>query len=310
MSCTCNVSLSNTGVGNCPSIMKVAKKLILLAEINASGVNSFVTIANAKLFSAVEPYLNIATASKSRWFPTPELENIEDLREDPVYHTFNSGKMAKVRDGFRTHTAFIPNGDTDLLRRLKNYECVNIGAFVMDQEDNFIYSNRGDVDPGNNAYPILIDRDTWDVQLVKSTDSETQMIRIRFQFKSTEKDENLRMIPADQLDWDRQQLYGLIDVYGDDVNVETEELTVDVYALNGTSQTEPITGLLAANFAIYNETTAAAVTVLTATEDALVPGRYVLTYAAQTPADVLQVSIAKNRYDSEVGLETVEFTVV
>lgn len=310
MSCTCNVSLSNTGGSSCPSVMAIAKKYIFVAQINAAGNPAFVTLANAKLWSAVEPYLNVGTASKSRWFPTPELENLEDLREDPVFQTYNSGKMSKVRDGFRTVTAFIPNGDTDLLRRLKNYECVNIGAFVMDQEDNFIYSNNGVAVPGNNAYPIAIDRDTWDVQLVKATDGENQMIRIRFQWKATEKDENLRMIPADELDWSRGDLYGLIDVYGDSVDCQQTELTVDVYALNGTSETEPITGLLQANFEIYNVTDSAAVVVTGCTESVTTPGRYTLTYASQTLSDVLRVSIAKDRYDSEVGLQTEVFTVV
>lgn len=309
MSCKCDVALSNTGTSNCPSIMKIAKKLIIVAEVNAGGVNAFVTIANAKLFSAVQPYLNVATASKSRWFPTPELENVENLREDPIFQTYNSGKMTKVRNGFRTLTAFIPNGDTDLLRRLENYGCVNIGMFIVDQEDNFIYSNRGVDVPGNNAYPILVDRDTWDVQLITSTDGETQMIRIRFQFKSTEKDSNLRMIPSDELDWDRSMLYGLIDVYGDNNNCDQTELEVDVYALNGTSEKEPITGLLAANFGIYNNNTPGAVTVLAATEDPLIPGRYTLTYASQTVGHILTVSIAKNRYDSEIGLEEEVFTV-
>lgn len=310
MSCKCDLVLSNTGTSNCPSIMKIAKKLIIVAEINADGVNAFVTLANAKLFSAVEPFLNVATASKSRWFPTPELENLEDLREDPIFQTYNSGKMTKVRNGFRTLTAFIPNGDTDLLRRLENYGCANIGMFVIDQEDNFIYSNRGVEVPGNNAYPILVDRDTWDVQLIKSTDGETQMIRIRFQFKSTEKDSSLRMIPSAELDWDRSQLYGLIDVYGDSINCEQTTLTVDVYALNGTSEKEPITGLLDTNFGIYNNNTPGAVTVLTATEDPLIPGRYTLTYATQTVGHILTVSIAKNRYASVIGLEEEIFTVV
>ena len=310
-SCGCNVTLSNTGTAGCSTAMAIAKKIVFVNKINAAGNPQFVTVASAKLFANVENYLNVGTAPKSRWFPSPELENLEDLREDPVFQTFNSGLQAKVRDGFRTFTAYIPNGDTELLGRLKSYECSEIGAFILDQDDNFIHSNGGDATiPQVNAYPILIDKNTWDVQLVKPTDAEVQMIMIKFQWKQSEKDENLRMIPSTALDWNREDLYGLINVYGTEITCGQTTTEVDIYAINSTSETEPITGLLVGNFGAYNLTTSSSVTVTASAESTTVAGRYTLTYASQTVSDELQFSIAKDRYDSEVGLEQTVFTVV
>lgn len=310
MSCSCNVTLANTGTAGCSTAMAIAKRLVFVAKINSAGNPQFVTVANAKLFSAVEPWLNVGTNYKSRWFPTAELENLEDLRQDPVKQTFNSGLEVKVRDGFRMFTAFIPNGDTELLGRLKSYECAEIGAFILDQDDNFIHSNGGATTiPQVNCYPILIDKNTWDVQLVKPTDAEVQMIKINFQWKATEKDENLRMIPSGQMNWTREDLYGLINVYGTEVTCGQTDTVANIFAINSTSETEAITGLLAANFGCYNVTDSSSVTVTGAVESTTVPGQYTLSYASQTIADVLQFSIAKDRYDSEVGLEEVVFTV-
>ena len=314
MSCSCNVTLSNTGTSGCSTAMAVTKKLILMSAINAAGNDAFASIANIKSFSAVEPWLNVGTAALSRWLPLPssnDLENIVTVREEPVMQTFNSGKMAKVRDGFRSFEGFIPNGDTQLLERLVAFGCASIGAFLVDQDDNVIGSKRSQTTiPYTNLYPILIDKDTWDVQFVAATDSEVQMIKIKFQWSSTEQDADLRMVPNSEMDWGRDEIYGLIDVYGTEISCGQTTTVVDIFAANGTTETEPITGLLVANFAGYNVTGSASVTVTVATESVTVPGRYTLTYASQTVSDELQFSIAKDRYDSEIGLEKVVFTVV
>ena len=283
-----------------------------MAAINNAGNDAFAVIASAKVFASVEPWLNVATAIKSRWLPTPELENLTDLRAEAVFQTFNSGKKQKVRDGFRDVYAFIPKGDAELYGRLKNLgACNEIGALAMDQSSNLIGSKRTQTTlPYTNIYPILIDRGSWDVQFVKSTDAEVQGIAIMFQWKSTEKDEDLIMIPVSKMDWSREDLYGLLDVYGTEVSTGQTSMVVDVFLKTAASEVLPLTGLLLINFDLYNKTDSASVTITGATESLTVPGRYTLTYASQTVADQMKLTIAKDRYDSANGLEKVDFVVV
>jgi len=295
--------------------MDITKNFIFMAAVNNAGNDAFAPITNAKLFSGVEPWLNIATPIKSRWLPTPELENLTDVRGETVFQTFNSGKKQKVRDGFRDVYAFIPKGDAELYGRLKNLgACNEIGAMAMDQSSNLIGSKRTqNTLPLANIYPILIDRGSWDVQFVKSTDSEVQGIAIMFQWKSTEQDEDLIMIPSSELDWSREDLYGLLDVYGLEISTGQTSMVVDLFTKTASSEVVPITGLLSTNFQLYNVTGSASVAVVSSLEDTNIPGRYTITYASQTLADVLRLSVAKDRYDSanaEGGLEDVVFNVV
>ncbi len=309
--CVCG-TISNIGAPNCPALMDIVKNLIFTSAITEAGVDNKISTANAKVFTNVETLLNVATPRKGRWYPTPELENLTDLRDDSVYQEFTSGAKAFIREGFRNVYAFVPNGDAEFYARMKDMgRCNNIGAYGMDQPSNLIGSKRTQTAvPFTQLYPILIDRNSWNVQFLKATDSTVQGIAIMFQWKSSEKDEYLAMIPNSTMDWDREKLYGLFDVYATAGAVSQTDLVVTVYLQTASSQVEKITGLVAADFKIYNNTTSAAVTVTGCTETVGNPGQYTLTFASQTVNDELTVSMSKNRYDSELGLETLLFTVV
>jgi len=252
--------------------------------------------------------LNAGTAPKSRLYPWPIVDNVENVKDDTVYQTLNSGDRVRIKEGARNITMYVPNGDTELLGRLKQAECAGKGVYIIDLDGNFVYSSRGTND--TYAYPIRIAKNTLDVQLMTGTYSEVQMLKVTFQVDLAEKDEYLRMIPASELDWTIDDIYGLVPVFGTVVgSPAATTFTIDVFARNSTSDNVPVTDFVAADFALYNVTDSASVTISTCVESSTIPGRYVFTYASQTSADVLRLTTNKDRYTSEDALEDVVITI-
>ena len=295
--CTCNNTLANLGTPDCPSVGQVAKKFIFVPRFAADGsVNKIlktdITAANMTLkINAANP--------KDRYYPTAEFENVEDVREDPVTQEFNSGKMITVRDGVRKNVGMIPLGTFQELGAYKSYGCAEFGAFVMDGGGNFMFYE----DPADPlyAYPILIDNETYHARLVKATDSEVQMLEISWQWKQSQKDQNLRLIQSDGLDFDADDLEGLFDADAVYSGSSTTELTATITT---TLFGVPVEGLLAADFVssdsgatsnLYNVSTTTDVAILGVTESAA--GVYDFTFGAQVIGNEIRVKPVKDGFD-------------
>lgn len=287
--CTCNNTLRNLGSPDCPPVFQIAKKFMFVPRFGSNGsVNKIL-----KTDLAVLANLPLEAANPlDRYFPTAEVENVEDLRDEPVRQEFNSGKSIVVRDGFRTNTAFIPLGSTQELGAYKSYGCAEFGAFVVDGGGNVIYYE--DPSDPDYAYPILVDSDTYHAMLVKATDAEVQMVMLSWQWRQSQKDQNLRFIEATELDYDVEDLNGLFDADAVFSNISVTGFTMTITTQFGV----PVQNLVAADFeswdtgtpdAIYNVTQDADITPLTITESSA--GVYDITFAAQTAADVLRVNL-------------------
>ena len=93
-------------------------------------------------------------------------------------------------------------------------------------------------------------------------------------------------------------LDGLIDAKVKYTSTGQTSMVVKLFAVGGSVATPvAIQGLLAANFALYNVTTSAAVVVLTAVESTVTPGTYTLTYASQTISNVIRLTPTYTKYD-------------
>jgi len=297
--CTCNNTLANLGTPDCPSVGQVAKKFIFVPRFAADGsVNKIlktdITAANMTLkINAANP--------KDRYYPTAEFENVEDVREDPVTQEFNSGKMITVRDGVRKNVGMIPLGTFQELGAYKSYGCAEFGAFVMDGGGNFMFYE----DPADPlyAYPILIDNETYHARLVKATDSEVQMLEISWQWKQSQKDQNLRLIQSDGLDFDADDLEGLFDadaVYSSILGTfdgATATITTTLFGV-------PVEGLVPADFVssdsgatsnVFNVTTGLDVVLTGATETSA--GVYELTWTAASTGNEIRVKALKDGFD-------------
>lgn len=296
-------TLQNSRQDACPSVMDIAKRLILVPEVNASGaVNKFATagdVIKATLqgkFDAADKY--------DRFYPIDVLENVEDIRADAEFFEFNSGKKAKIKDGTRTFTGFIPFQAGEYMGKLEDWSCNKFGVYIIDKAGNFVYAT--DESTKLEVLPIMVDEASFSVELMKKTDAEPVMIKITFDFRESEKDALLRLIKESDLDFDglsEVDVYGLYDAKHVVSDISTTGFTSTISeAFYGFA----IENLVPADFSLYNETTSAPVTITAAPETS--EGVYEFTFAAQTVADVLKLSLSKSGYDDSL-IEAATITI-
>lgn len=310
--CSCeSTTLGNMGVPGCLPIAKVLKKIILVPYLNSDGVVTHILSTETLDQEFFDDHLqefdaaNARVAFADRWYITPFMENVENTRAESVFQTFNSGRRAKVRNGVRTLLGYIVDEDggvPEMLAQLKRFGCQKIGMFGLDQDGNLI--GNGEVEGRLNA--IQIDKNTWDPTYVWGTDTEVPMVAIQFDFGNKEYDHDLRMITADTMDYNLLNAEGLLNMNATFSAVGQTSFVVDIFADYGSIMApSPIPGLVAADFALFNVTDNASVTILTVTESTTIPGRYTFTYAPQTVSDVLRLTPNKNGFDgSKVNAKT------
>lgn len=287
-------TLSNSQGDACPSILDIAKRIIIVPEVDAAGAKNELANEAAVTKSALQAKFDAADKD-DRYFPLSILENVEDVRVEPTFFEFNSGRKAKIKEGTRTFTGFIPFQGPEYLGKLEDWACSKFGIYVIDKSGNFIYAT--DASTKVKVQPIMVDQESFSAELVKKTDAEPVMIKITFDFRETEKDSLLRAIDASALDFDglsSSDVYGLYDIKHVASSISTtgftSTITENIYGFG-------IEGLVEADFAIYNNTTSSAVTIATF---AAVDNAYTFTFAAQTAADELKLSVSKGGYDDSL----------
>jgi hypothetical protein len=282
--CDCSLSYTNTGLPDCKTLMAVAKRLFLVPTFDSTGVRNKIATGdtlNAAYFAAL---INQADKSK-RWYPLPEIVNVEDARGDATYETLADGKKVFVSDGIRAFKAWLIKQPAQLKAKLDNWRCLGMSVYFVDKEGNLI----GETD-GTDFYPIPVDNDTLVALLVKTTDTTTQKIQISFEFQATVDDGDLRIITQDEAGMDLLTLEGLLDVnMSAAASISTTSFKTSMTLDYGTFKTKDIaTGFVAGDFALYNVTDAASVTIVTCVESP--DGTYTFTYTAQTSGDILRLT--------------------
>lgn len=297
--CDCSLSYTNTGTPDCKTLMAVAKKLILVPTFDSTGARNKIAAGatlNAAYFVAL-----IDQADKSkRWYPLPEVTNVEDMRGEPVYETLADGKKVFVSDANRTFKAWLIKQPAQLKAKLDQWRCLSMSVFVVDKEGNLI----GKTD-GTDFYPVAVDNDTLFANLMKTTDTTTQKIQLSFEFMSTEDDGDLRVITEDELGTDLLTTEGLLDVnMSAAATISTTGFKTSMTLDYGTFKTPDIaTGFVAADFAIYNVTDAASVAVGSVVESPA--GTYTFAFTAQTSADILRLTPTHSGFEFTPILVTI-----
>lgn len=230
-----------------------------------------------------------------RFYVLPLMENVENIRAETVFFEWNSGQKVRIRQGARTFTASLPNDNTDtsLLKRLQAWYGQAFGVYIIDQAGNWVYQ-RGD-DGDEALYPIPVDGNSFDVNLVTETYAEPLYTMLQFDFKNDNNDGDLFYVGAQDLDFDGRStdLYGLWDLTVAPIAATTSEVTFSV----ATSYGVPLSGLVAGDVTLHNNTTDVALTVDTLTESVGTPGSYTLDFTGTaTAADELALTIAKDMY--------------
>lgn len=298
--CDCNAGLGNTGRPGCFPIAAVAKILVLQSMKKDDGTLNFIDTTAAPYDQTFfDAQINNADPFE-RWYPTPELKNIVDERGDPITETFEDATIVKIQNGARTFVSFAPGMTPEFLDSISGNGCVDLGAYVFDKSRNIIGNGRD----AEKLYPIRIDRNTWDVRLVKGTDTTIQKVALNFQWSQLERDEDIRMITPNNFaaGVDILVLEGLLDVNVTYSAISTTGFRATLKT-NWGDQVNPIgvPGLIQTDFSLAEITPVpGAVTILTFDEVAGLDGVYDFTFGAETPGDVLRLTPVQNGFDFAV----------
>jgi hypothetical protein len=233
-----------------------------------------------------------------RWFPTPLLENVENVRADNITESLNSGKEIFIEEGQRTFVGHIIRQSNKLKNQLEVARCrTELGVFVVDKAGQLI----GDSSVDGFLRPIRVDRNTWSVTIVQPTDTTVQKIMIGFTYDDTvnDGDENLITTNETASDVDLLSLNGLLDVEASAAtSITTTGFTIDLSYIYGTACVKnPFVGATDSDFTLFNETTVSAIVIGSVTEGP--DGTYVFTFPAQTSSDVLTLSLSKTGFEME-----------
>jgi len=289
--CNCDViSLGNTGIPDCSLIADIAAfPLLDMAKDSAGAVKERLK-TDLTVWANLEPLLN-AASPLDRIYPIGKFENVEQNREDDVFWTANSGKTAFVREGFKTFQGFIINAPRELTGKLNADACQNFGFHFVDDSNQLVTKKGTD---STKCKPILIDSDTFRSKYVEATNDAPAMTMLSFQWKSTEKDADIKVVGG--LDYTGGDLYGLLDAdavyFSPTAAGFTATITTTCYG-------GPVEGLLISDFTLEEISPAPGdITANIASVTESSAGVYDFLFTVpQTIGDVLRLSASKDRFD-------------
>jgi hypothetical protein len=297
--CNCDITLNNTGTPSCTPIMGVGVKPIMVPLTADDGTANVINISSYTGSQAEWDARTENLDRSKRYYPLPEFKNVEDVKGDTIFESFNDTSNLFVQEGTRTYTGILPNQAPTLLGNLKDAKCTKFGLFIIDDCGNLIGNISSD---GLSLEPVPVDQNTWNPILIKSTDTTVQKIQLSFEFSRLTKDEDLRIIKSTDSQIALLDLEGLVDLEASFANEATTGVEATVSYDRGEAAKVAFTGVLFGEWTLFNTDTQLAVTVLTGPEAPA--GTYTLTWAAEPSGDVLQLSLIKDGFE----LYKAEFT--
>jgi hypothetical protein len=286
--CSCDAGLSNTGRPGCVPLQSVTRKLILVPLYANDGTKNRIDLS-APLPTWAD-LVNEVDASK-RWFPLPEFENVELPKADTLFEEAASGRKARIRQGVRSFTGELWEDDSTptFLGKLEAARCVEFGAYVVDINGSLI-----GLEENGYLYPLPVDNDSWDPKFMFASDTTVQKIMVAFDFDRLLPEHRMYMITATEAGINFNSLRGLLDVNLVEVSSNATTTVVEASFDYGTALNRiKYQGAgLPADWTLFNNTTALAVTITTVVENPT--GTYTISYSAGvTVADSLTLSTNK-----------------
>lgn len=301
--CTCDYTLGNLGVPGCKSIFQVPHKFVFTSYYKSDGTINELDLSGDLDSTQFNALVN-QSDSNLKWFPTPDIELNSITRGENVYETLPSGKKVYIKEGELDISFAIVEVDPVFLGKLKGMGCKQIGIFEITRSKDLVGMKGSS---STKLAPIKMDSETFSALFERMTYDASQKVQVKMQYDSSMRDEDLRMVKYSEMSYDLHNLNGLIDIIGaTPTNISTTSFKMKMNTLYG-SPINPfkVKGLVAGDFALYNLTDSASVTISTCTES---NGEYTFTFTAQTSADVLRLSCTADGFD-DTTLETVTITI-
>lgn len=291
--CLCGTGLGNLGLSSCVVNRNVTNKLFFVPVYDSTGVKNKLDLTGTINEATIIALINQSDASK-RWYLSPVFENVVKATADTTFEEAPSQRKKRIKAGKKSFSAEHWDVAPQLEGKYNEYLCGGWGVIELDIDGNIIGKK-----VGTDLYPIPVDGDSFDVKYVDPTDAATSKLMVSFDYNRLMKSEELWLISADELGADLNDQDGLKDVELEFVSKTSTQVVVNATLSYGTAvQLLKVKGLLAADFALYNNTLSASHTIATVTEGTGAnEGQYTITYTAITGSvDNLTLSMAKDGY--------------
>jgi hypothetical protein len=291
--CLCGTGLGNLGLSSCVVNRNVTNKLFFVPVYDSTGVKNKLDLTGTINEATIIALINQSDASK-RWYLSPVFENVVKATADTTFEEAPSQRKKRIKAGKKSFSAEHWDVAPQLEGKYNEYLCGGWGVIELDIDGNIIGKK-----VGTDLYPIPVDGDSFDVKYVDPTDAATSKLMVSFDYNRLMKSEELWLISADELGADLNDQDGLKDVELEFVSKTSTQVVVNATLSYGTAvQLLKVKGLLAADFALYNNTLGASHSITTVTEGTGAnEGQYTITYVAITGSvDNLTLSMAKDGY--------------
>ena len=300
--CVCNNGLSNTALPNCVPLQQVIKKVIFVQLASNAGTLTSIDPGTTLNKAWMTALLNNADKSL-RFFPTPEIKNVDTPKDAPVFQKFKDDSSLKVRESVRKFKGTIPACPPSYKANLESVNCNNnTGVYLVDIAGNLIgLTNNSD----SKLYPIPINAQSLVANVIMGNDDSVSSIDLEFEFPAFIQDASLRMITANAFpDFTPLTISGLLNVNASLVGAVTDTQFVVKLTTPSPSLDAPIAvqGMTAANFVSSSTATASKVYDSTDAADKSVTvvespaGTYTVSYTSIT-GKTLVPAMSANGYD-------------
>jgi hypothetical protein len=294
----CSLTVANTGFG-CTPIMEVVEKFIEVSFFKADGTINEIDLSDTFNLAYFTALVNNADETL-RWYPLPFVKNMIDERADSDFESFDDKTRIERQVGIRSVKTIITTLGNNagavspqMVGKINDKKCKVSGLFGVTKSKQLV----GEMINDGFLAPIRIDNGSLMAILVKTgSGAITQKINLGFDWHIDVQDERLRTLEADEMTTDISLLNGLLDVTSVYSAIGQTSFKATLKTIFGTFVNPLLVeGLVAGDMALYNVTDSANVTITSAVEAP--DGTYTISYASQTVADVLRLTITKDGFD-------------
>lgn len=301
--CDCDdAGLTNTGAPSCIPKFGVTKKIIMVPLTANDGTLNSIDLTATIDAAYINAKINHADSSK-RWYPiSGDIKNVAKTKSESTKQTYDDGSVFPIQAGVYSFTGIFPNGNQVFAGILNSSRCTQFGIYEIDANGSLRGYTKNEVDI---LYPTPVNNNTWEPIWNDVSDTVLENTVLNFQFDSNLQPEYLQILSSSDITGiSLLNVAGLVDVLSTNVSCSTTVLVVKLR----TKYNTPAKGLLAADFAVYNVTDSAALTVSSSVESP--SGTYTITVsAAQTVSDKLRLTPTKTGFDYTAVIAN-QFTVV
>ena len=294
----CSLTVANTGFG-CTPIMEVVEKFIEVSYFKEDGTINEIDLTDTFNLAYFTALVNNADETL-RWYPLPFVKNMVDERADSDFETFDDKTKIERQVGIRSVKTMITTLGNNagavspqMVGKINDKKCKVSGLFGITKSKQLV----GEMINDGYLAPIRIDNGSISARLIKTgSGATTQKIDLAFDWHLDVQDERLRTLEADEMSTDISLLNGLLDVTSTYSAIGQTSFKATLKTIFGTVLNPVLVeGLVAGDMALYNITDSANVAITTAIEAP--DGTYTISYASQSAADVLRLTISKDGYD-------------